>query len=232
MAMKYDVKTYQKRLNELGYYLGKLDGLYGPKTKAAIKNFQDERGITADGIVGPVTWQSLFPSPKPLKAKLDNPPWINEGLKVRGLHETEDKGELIAWLRSDGSTIGDPGVFPWCGDFVETSIKRGLPTQSFSAELQENPYWARNWGTFGMAVQPQYGAVLVFKRGKGGHVGFYMGETGAYYLVLGGNQSNSISISRIAKKRCIAVRWPDSYPQNNRKVNSSGVNISVTTNEE
>ncbi len=37
-----------------------LDGIYGPRTMAAVRAFQTAYGITADGIVGPVTWEALY----------------------------------------------------------------------------------------------------------------------------------------------------------------------------
>lgn len=45
----------------LQYYPGScpVDGYYGPKTEAAIKWWQQQKGLTVDGIVGPNTWRSL-----------------------------------------------------------------------------------------------------------------------------------------------------------------------------
>ena len=45
----------QKRLKKWGYYTGAVDGINGPKTKAAVKKFQKKYGLTQDGIVGPLT---------------------------------------------------------------------------------------------------------------------------------------------------------------------------------
>lgn len=36
------------------------DGIYGPNTEAAIKKFQQQNGLTADGIIGAMTWQKLI----------------------------------------------------------------------------------------------------------------------------------------------------------------------------
>ena len=45
----------------LQYRLGvEADGVYGPQTEVAIKNFQKQNGLAADGIVGPASWQKLI----------------------------------------------------------------------------------------------------------------------------------------------------------------------------
>ncbi|MBD2520713.1 N-acetylmuramoyl-L-alanine amidase [Nostoc sp. FACHB-973] len=45
----------------LQYRVGvEVDGVYGPQTEAAIKNFQKQNGLEADGIVGPSSWQKLI----------------------------------------------------------------------------------------------------------------------------------------------------------------------------
>ncbi len=36
-----------------------VDGVFGPKTRAAVRGFQQALGITVDSIVGPVTWRAL-----------------------------------------------------------------------------------------------------------------------------------------------------------------------------
>ena len=54
-----DVKTVQEKLRRWGYYKGSVDGIYGPKTKEAVKYFQRKNGLTADGIVGKKTFEAL-----------------------------------------------------------------------------------------------------------------------------------------------------------------------------
>lgn len=54
-----DVKFYQESLAKLGYYAGAIDGVDGPKTKAAVLRFQKDHKLTADGIVGPATRATL-----------------------------------------------------------------------------------------------------------------------------------------------------------------------------
>jgi N-acetylmuramoyl-L-alanine amidase len=55
------VVDIQTRLRALGFDLGNegADGLFGPKTEAAIKAFQQKRLLLVDGIVGEHSWQEL-----------------------------------------------------------------------------------------------------------------------------------------------------------------------------
>lgn len=52
-------KQIQQRLKELGYYYGNIDGILGPKSIQAVKNFQRDYGLTVDGIVGKNTLKAL-----------------------------------------------------------------------------------------------------------------------------------------------------------------------------
>lgn len=54
-----EVRQIQKKLKELGYYTGSVDGIYGSGTQKAVKAFQKNCGITADGIAGPKTLKFL-----------------------------------------------------------------------------------------------------------------------------------------------------------------------------
>ena len=62
------VAELQTRLQELGYYTGKIDGDYGSGTKAAVQAFQQMNGLDADGVAGQKTLAVLFSDsavPKP-----------------------------------------------------------------------------------------------------------------------------------------------------------------------
>src|SRR4051812_18385214 len=53
------VAQLQNLLRSKGFNPGASDGVFGPKTRAAVIAFQRARGLTADGIVGPQTWRAL-----------------------------------------------------------------------------------------------------------------------------------------------------------------------------
>ena len=48
-----DVKALQSKLNL------KVDGVFGPLTEKAVKEFQKKNGLVVDGIVGTKTWEKL-----------------------------------------------------------------------------------------------------------------------------------------------------------------------------
>lgn len=50
-----EVRQIQQKLQQLGLYSGTVDGIYGTATQRAVRQFQKNCGITADGIAGPKT---------------------------------------------------------------------------------------------------------------------------------------------------------------------------------
>jgi len=52
LLSKEDILSIQETLNILGYDVGVADGVLGPKTRAATRQFQSDIGMVADGYVG------------------------------------------------------------------------------------------------------------------------------------------------------------------------------------
>lgn len=142
------------------------------------------------------------------------PRTIQAALELIGTREVVGKGSnrtIMDWrdaLNQAGVKISgySDDDIPWCGLFVAwVTYKR----RDNASEVVKDPLWARNWANYGnKADKASLGDVLVFVRNGGGHVGFYIAEDATCYHVLGGNQSNSVTITRIEKSRCIAVRRP------------------------
>ena len=55
-----DVAALQSRLTEMGFDCGRVDGIYGPRTELAVKDFQKSVGATIDGKCGPATIIALI----------------------------------------------------------------------------------------------------------------------------------------------------------------------------
>jgi len=59
------VEALQKALAALGVNPGTIDGVFGPKTEAAVKRFQKKAGLEQDGIAGPKTMKAMDMLQKP-----------------------------------------------------------------------------------------------------------------------------------------------------------------------
>lgn len=53
------VKKMQEKLKRWGYYSGSVDGIFGSKTKEAVKYFQKKNNLSVDGIAGPKTLAAM-----------------------------------------------------------------------------------------------------------------------------------------------------------------------------
>lgn len=132
------------------------------------------------------------------------PEWLafaRRQLDVREIPGPRHSAVILGWLRDLKAWWRDDET-PWCGAFVAACLR--------AAGVAVPPAWyrARAWGDWGVATSPRIGALLVFARGGGGHVGWYVGEDAGHFHVLGGNQSNRVSVARIARGRLLACRWP------------------------
>ncbi|NQE60948.1 TIGR02594 family protein [Caulobacter sp. RHG1] len=140
------------------------------------------------------------------------PKMVTSALESYGVKETQGPGntpEIMAWATQTGLRSSyNADAIPWCGLFMAYVAK------SSGKAFPKDPLWALNWSKFGEdGGQPELGDVLVFVRKGGGHVGLYIGEDSECYHVLGGNQGDAVSITRIDKERLYAVRQP---PYNNK----------------
>ena len=223
---------------------GPADGIAGPKTRQAVREFQAKNGLEVDGIAGPKTLAKLLGKSKmPTSAQTatavsmgDVPsglPWLSEAKRLIGTTEVAgaaDNGEIMDWAKQTHIGFGSDET-PWCGLFISHCIASTLPNEPMPA----NPLGARNWLKFGTEVSPQYGAVLVFWRGSQhgalGHVAFYWAEDDTHFHILGGNQSNAVNVMRIAKSRLLGARWPKGAAPRGMRRFITGSSVAISENE-
>ncbi len=54
-----DVKLWQKRMRVRGWRLA-ADGFFGPRTRTVVREFQREKRLGVDGVIGPLTWRAAW----------------------------------------------------------------------------------------------------------------------------------------------------------------------------
>src|SRR5712691_3755369 len=144
-----DVRAIQQALKDKGFDPGEIDGQWGRRTIAAVKAFQQARGLEVDGIVGPQTARALGGNGAGTTAStggadISTPVvWFEEAKKLIGTKEQPGAGSnptLIHWAKDLNIDYDDDDI-PWCGLFVAHCIGSTLPEEA----LPTNPLGARNW---------------------------------------------------------------------------------------
>lgn len=192
--------------------------------------------------------------PKKYRFLLDNPLpplMVRNAMDLLGTLEgpgTTNNRKIVAWADEVADVMPSPynnwaadwynsDAIPWCGLFmavVAVRSSQGRPERMPPAKYLS----ALAWANYGEAVQWKgkeglrlgeiaIGDVLVFVRNGGGHVGLCVGvsKDGRTVFVLGGNQSNRVSIAEIAVNRLYAVRRP---PYNQRPAGARHVRLDTT----
>ena len=98
---------------------------------------------------------------------------------------------------------------PWCAAFVNWCLNKA---EIFGTALPN----AKSYLEWGYNItQPVVGAITVFDRGKHswqGHVGFFLDQSDNYVYIIGGNQSNRVSIRPYNKNKLVGYRWSPKLP--------------------
>ena len=136
-------------------------------------------------------------------------PWMHTADQYLGKHEHHDRQLLTEFI-----TV-DPVTTAWCAAFVNSVLaQHGI---AGSDSVHPHPLLARsflNWGE-PRTGEPRIGDVVVFPRGSAGwqgHVGFYAGsftnrDGQTLWIILGGNQQNSVSYDSYDPQTALAVRY-------------------------
>jgi len=149
-----------------------------------------------------------------------SPKILVEAVKLMGTKEIVGKVHnpvIMGWAKFlELTKVYTADEIPWCGLFV------AYCAHVAGVQVVDKPLWALSWSNYGTKVtEPMLGDILTFKRDGGGHVGIYVGEDKTCYHVLGGNQGNAVSVTRILKSRLYDARrtaWKIAQPANVRKV--------------
>ena len=229
-----DVQAVQSRLVELGYKL-KIDGSWGNETTSRIMMWQEDQGITENGVIVEESWAILFSD----DAVHKKPRPVSQGsIKAADIAEAEGKRQL-AWraggrhdseaekyLKPFRKVLGTNSRFAWCGVFVHWCFAEAgvhIPkilysnlTFAYTPAIEE---WAKRKGTWHSSrdkkFDPRKGDIILFDWNKDAdcdHVGIVLDyEPGSVWVktaegnTSATNQSNGDSTA-IRKRHWNTIR--------------------------
>lgn len=139
---------------------------------------------------------------------MDQPKWLMAAWAELGQRETAGGGDnprILEFFADIGLRAGARDETAWCAAFVGACLERAGVVSTRSLRARSYLDWGEELPSAG------FGAVAVLSRGSDpalGHVGFVLGETDDSIILLGGNQSDAVTVAAFAKDRVIGCRWP------------------------
>lgn len=130
-----DVRDLQDNLTALGYYWATISGNFGPKTETAVKRFQEENGLTVDGIAGKKTLdaiaEAVAKSGKVTATAKDNTSVLKLG------SQSSRVGQMQSDLKNLGYYTGE--VTKHFGEKTETAVKKFQAAKGLTADGVAGP---------------------------------------------------------------------------------------------
>jgi peptidoglycan hydrolase-like protein with peptidoglycan-binding domain len=227
------VRQLQLALNKSGSNL-RVDGSFGPITRAAVSDFQKTNGMAGSGVIGAKTLELLglkIDEKPPISgANSSKIPWFWALKKHEGKKETDtafqsymNKFWRITGLPNFTGLVGSARA--WCGIFAAAGLVYAgyqLPVNSFRAKAWDNYCQAIDWKKNGF---PQGAYVRINSSANctsasGNHITLANGDctaqdltkAGATFSGYGGNQGSMAKVSRYPARNICAVRWPCEVP--------------------
>ena len=140
------------------------------------------------------------------------PPWLSIAFSLLGTAEIPgppSNEKINAFLHTVGLPADDS--IPWCSAFVAYCMTQANKMQAINNAGMVSAA-ARSWLNFGVECGEILGSIVVLWRGEPeswmAHVGLLVGIAPMSRYILGGNQSNTVSIAEFSLERVLGYRWP------------------------
>jgi uncharacterized protein (TIGR02594 family) len=228
------VREIQTRLRDHGFYHGPIDGKESDTYTSAIIAFKVSKNLAPRDYIGPITEGELrkAPSLKPAPPKkADEPVWLRRARQELGQREipgSKHSARVLSYWEKAKLPFRDDET-PWCAGFVGAMLEDCGITSTRSG-------MARSYEKWGQPCEAIPGAIVVFwrgsKNGGSGHVGFLTGrDQHGNVMVIGGNQSDAVTIAPFSTSRVVGYRWPKGFDPSGAALASMISDGKVSTNE-
>lgn len=156
---------------------------------------------------------------------MSEPKWLTLARAEIGTLETpgpKSNPKVLAFFKDVGCSWVKGDDTAWCGAYLGAILKRsGIEPLPPSKVLG-----ARNWERWGERLeQPLLGCIGVKRRQGGeawqGHVGLVVAANQTTVWMLGGNQSDSVSIAPFSRWQFTAFVWPEGQPKTDARLPSN-----------
>lgn len=156
------VREIQTRLKNWGYYTGEIDGIYGSKTEAAVRYFQRQNGLDADGQAGPLTLSALG---LPAGSNQSSPAYEGDAALLARLISAEARGEPYIGQVAVGAVVLNRVEHPSfpntiSGVIYQTDAFTCVTDGQFDQPVSESAYRAAEEAMAGS--DPSGGAIYYF----------------------------------------------------------------------
>lgn len=152
---------------------------------------------------------------------VSEPNWLKIARREEGVREISGPQhevrilEYLAVCTNTSEALRAKDETAWCSAFA-CWVMEEAGFESPRTAWARTWYDAR-WGNEEDIGNPRVGALAVFSRGEGGHVGFFLEDLGSKVKILGGNQGNRVKVSTYPKSgvmsgtryELLGYRWPE-----------------------
>lgn len=143
--------------------------------------------------------------------KYELAPWMKIAESYLGTTEISGSRHnpvILKFFKESGHAQIRDDETPWCSAFTNGVLYEAgmIGTKNLMARS-----WL-NWKHGDKVINPRFGDIAIFKRGNSqvyGHVAFFISWDDKYVYVLGGNQSNSVTRTRIPRSNLLGFRRPN-----------------------
>ena len=227
-----DVRTLQNALNEAGYDCGEVDGIFGTKTKNAVKAFQKAKGLKVDGIVGRNTWTALGLWEGPVFVQPPNFKQYDSRWATKMYSSHNDKSQTMKSSACGPTSMADIVAEWWDKDITPYDLAK------LSMEWGTRTYNSGTSSTFFRKCHEKYGGryqttssldtarncltdggyvIVCFGTGKSGQPGYKKWTSGGHYCCMWGYDGDTYYINDPASASSSRARGTKAEILNCRK---------------